>query len=203
MGTLRIAIFASHNGSTMQAILDACFENRIDAIPCVVISNNRNSVALQRSKAAGVPSFLINSQTHPDEDERDAYILEVLRNHQTDFVILAGYMKKIGPRTLGGFEGKILNTHPALLPKFGGQGMYGMHVHEAVLAAGERESGATVHVIDEEYDHGPIIAQKVVSVHPSDTPETLRDRVAEAERALYVETIGRIADRSLVIPERR
>jgi phosphoribosylglycinamide formyltransferase-1 len=107
--------------------------------------------------------------------------------------VLAGYMKKIGPRTLARYRGLVLNIHPALLPKFGGQGMYGRRVHEEVLAAGDRMTGVTVHLADEEYDRGPILAQREVPVVRGDTVDSLAARVLEAEHALYVETLARIA----------
>ena len=109
-------------------------------------------------------------------------------------MVLAGYMKRVGPHTLARFRGRILNTHPALLPKFGGQGMYGLHVHRAVLAAGERVTGASIHLVTEEYDAGPVIAQCHVPIAGGDTPETLARRVQERERAFLVETLGAIAD---------
>ncbi|HEU5194409.1 MAG TPA: formyltransferase family protein, partial [Methylomirabilota bacterium] len=110
-----------------------------------------------------------------------------------DLVVLAGYMKKLGPRTLAHFRGRIINTHPALLPKFGGRGMYGLHVHGAVLAAGEKTTGASVHLVDEEYDTGRIVAQCEVDVRAGDTPETLAERVQRHERALLVDVLARVA----------
>jgi phosphoribosylglycinamide formyltransferase 1 len=203
MTILKLAIFASHNGSTMQSVIDACTDGRLAAVPTLVISNNSKSVALQRVTEAGIRGYLVNSKTHPDEEVRDGYILHLLQESQVDLIVLAGYMKKIGPKTLEAFAGRILNTHPALLPKFGGKGMYGMFVHEAVLAAGEHETGVTIHIVDEEYDHGPIIAQKRVPVHRGDTPENLQDRVMEAEKELYVDTIKGMIDGTLIIPKPR
>ena len=110
-----------------------------------------------------------------------------------EIVVLAGYMRKIGPRTLRAFHGRILNTHPALLPKFGGQGMYGLHVHRAVLAAGDAVTGASVHWVDADYDTGDVIAQREVAVEPGDTPETLAARVQTAERALLVDVLRRLS----------
>lgn len=193
MSPLRLGIFASHHGRTMQSILDACRNGTIEAVPGVIISNNRDAVALQRADEAGIPNFSLNTRTHPDDEYRDRQVLQILLDHDVHLVILAGYMKKIGPATLEHYRGHSLNSHPALLPKYGGRGMYGMFVHEAVLAAGEQESGVTIHVVDEEYDHGPIVAQRTVPVYPSDDASSLRDRVLAAEQGLYVETIDRIA----------
>ena len=127
-------------------------------------------------------------------------MLEALRDAKIDLVILAGYMKKIGPKTLVAFSNRILNIHPALLPKHGGQGMYGLRVHEAVIAAGETESGATVHLIDAEYDEGPILQQITVPVLLDDTPETLQKRVLEKEHFLYPDTLAKIARSEIKLP---
>ena len=177
----------------MQAIFDAIKAGTLDVNPVVVISNNSNSTAFERAKNVNVPRYHLSGKTHPDPEELDAAMYEILQKYNTDLVILAGYMKKIGNRTLNAFNGKILNIHPALLPKFGGQGMYGMRVHEAVLAAGESESGVTIHVIDDQYDNGPIIAQEKVPVQKGDTAETLAARVLKVEHTLYSQTIGKIA----------
>ena len=127
-------------------------------------------------------------------------ILDTLLAHEVEIVILAGYMKKLGPKTLAHFEGAILNIHPALLPKFGGQGMYGIHVHEAVLAANEIETGVTIHLVTEEYDTGAIIAQEKVPVMPGDTPQTLAARVLQTEHALFPAVLQQIALGQISLP---
>jgi len=190
---LRLGFLASHGGSNVQAILDACREGRLDAEPCVVISNNSAAQVLDRAQAARVPAYHLSSQVHPDPARLDEAILATLEKHRVDVIVLAGYMKKLGPKTLARYRGRVLNIHPALLPKFGGHGMYGHHVHEAVLAAGETQSGATVHVADEEYDRGRILAQKKVPVMADDTAESLAARVLQVEHQLYAETLQRIA----------
>lgn len=192
MPTLHLGFLASHGGSNLQAILDACKAGRLDAVPCVVIGNNSDSLALARARREGIPAYHVSGTTHPGGVE-DAEIRRLFTAHGVDTVILAGYMKKLGPLTLQAFRGRILNIHPALLPKHGGQGMYGSRVHAAVLAAGESVSGATVHLVDDRYDHGPILAQREVAVLPDDTPESLAARVLAQEHALYVETLQRIA----------
>ena len=121
----------------MQAIIDAINAGTLDVNPVVVISNNSNSKAFDRAKNENIPRHHISGKTHPDPDESDRAMCETLQKYKADLVILAGYMKKIGDKTLSAFNGRILNIHPALLPKFGGQGMYGLRVHEAVLAAGQ------------------------------------------------------------------
>jgi len=193
MSALKIALFASHGGSNAQAIMDACADGRLSATVAVVISNNSQSGALERARQAGVPSRHLSSKTYPQEEKLDRAVLDVLLEHEVGLIALAGYMKKLGPQTLAAFAGRIVNVHPSLLPKFGGPGMYGRHVHEAVLAAGERETGVTVHIVDAEYDEGPIVAQCRVPVLPGDTAETLAERVLRREHEFYVETLRRIA----------
>jgi phosphoribosylglycinamide formyltransferase-1 len=190
---LRLGFLASHEGSNVQAILDACREGRLDAEPCVVISNNSDAMALDRAMAARIPGFHLSSHIHPDPNRLDEAILEVLLKHRVNLIVLAGYMKKLGPKTLAQYRGRVLNIHPALLPKFGGQGMYGSRVHEAVLASGDKETGVTIHLVDEEYDRGKILAQKNVPVNPDDTAESLGARVLAAEYEIYVATLQRIA----------
>lgn len=176
----------------MQAIIDACNDGRIQAIPAVVISNNGASAALERANREGIPAYHISSKNNPDSYALDCAVRDVLLKHQVDLIVLAGYMKKIGVQTLSAFKGRIINIHPALLPRHGGKGMYGRNVHEQVLASGDAETGVTVHVVTDEYDTGPILAQQVVPVLENDTPDTLSDRVLEIEHRLYVETIARI-----------
>ena len=127
-----------------------------------------------------------------DDGEDDA-ILSALKEHDIEWVLLLGYMKKLGARTLAHYQGRIINTHPALLPKFGGHGFFGRKVHEAVIEAGETESGATIHLVDVEYDTGPLLSQVKVPVHRSDTAESLEARVKTAEQKLLVQTLAELA----------
>jgi phosphoribosylglycinamide formyltransferase-1 len=197
MPKLNLGFLASHGGSNMQAIIDACNEGRLDAKPCVVISNNSESGALQRAEKEEIPYYHISIATNPDNV--DDAILEALLKHNVDIVVLAGYMKKLGDKVIEKFKGKILNIHPALLPKYGGKGMYGNYVHEAVLAAGDKVSGPTVHVVDSAYDHGKILAKREVPVYPVDTVETLSARVLEQEHILFAETLQKIAEGEIVL----
>jgi phosphoribosylglycinamide formyltransferase 1 len=190
---LRIGVLASHEGTTLQAILDACESGEITGRVVTVISNNSDSGALRRARAAGAEAVHLSSKTHPEPGALDAAVSHALTRNQVDVVMLAGYMKKLGPALLERYRGRILNTHPALLPKFGGQGMYGMRVHEAVLRAGETESGPSVHLVDAEYDTGRVLAQAQVPIETGDTPETLAARVQERERRLVVAVLGQIA----------
>jgi phosphoribosylglycinamide formyltransferase-1 len=187
-----LALFASHDGSNVQAIVDACKSARLRARPCLIISNNSRSGALARAGADQIPSAHLSSATHPEPEALDGAILSTLQSHQAELVILAGYMKKLGPQTLRAFEGRILNSHPALLPRFGGKGMFGRAVHEAVLAAGETETGITIHQVDEEYDHGAIVAQCTIPILPGDDVETLGARSLAREHAFWVETLQEI-----------
>ena len=190
---LGLGFLASHGGSNMQAVIDACREGRLDAEPRVVISNNSLSIALRRAADAGIPHFHVSTVTHPDDDARDRAIVDILERHGVDLVVLGGYMKELGAATISRFRGRIVNVHPALLPKFGGRGFYGISVHEAVLASGEKVTGATIHLVDEQIDHGAVLAQRMVAVEESDTAETLAERVLAVEHSLYVDTLRRIA----------
>lgn len=191
---MRIAVLASHGGTILQAVLDACAAGQLNAQVVLVISNNSNSGAMNRARKAGVSTAHLSSATHPTPDALDAAMVTALSESGADWVLLAGYMKKLGPRVLTAFRERIINTHPALLPKFGGAGFYGRRVHEAVLAAGDTETGATLHLVDEHYDSGPILAQVRVPVRQHDDAATLEERVKVAERKLVVATLTELAE---------
>ncbi len=194
---VRLGILASHNGSNMQAVVDACKAGELKADPVLVISNNSGSRVLKRAEREGVRSCVLNGKTHPAPEDLDRAMVEVLLQEEVDLLVLAGYMKKLGPEVLRAYWGRILNTHPALLPKFGGKGMWGDRVHEAVLSSGDSVTGATVHLVTEDYDEGPIVAQVEVPVYPDDTVSELRDRVLVQEHRLYVDTLKSIVDGSI------
>ena len=194
MRDLLLGVLASHGGSNLQAMIDACKDGRLNAKVCAIISNNSDSMALRRARREGIPDYHLSGKTHPESGDLDKAIFDVLNQHGVDLVILAGYMKKLGPHVLSRYHGRILNIHPALLPRFGGTGMYGNYVHEAVLEAGERVTGVTIHLVDEVYDHGPIIAQCEVPVLDGDTADSLSERVLKREHEFYVETLQRIAE---------
>ena len=198
--TLRLGFLASHGGSNLQAILDAIDAGTLPAQAAVVICNNSTEAALGRAAAKGIPALHLSSKTHPDPDALDRAILAALQENAVNLVVLAGYMKKLGPRTLAAYTRRVLNVHPALLPKYGGRGMYGMRVHTAVVAAKEKESGATVHLVTDEYDEGPALAQARVPVLPGDTPEALAARVLEQEHRLYPDVLRRIAIGEITLP---
>jgi phosphoribosylglycinamide formyltransferase 1 len=190
---LTIAVLASHEGTTLQCIVDACATGHIQGKVVVIISNNGNSGALSRARTAGIPAHHLSSVTHPAPDALDAAIRATLIEAQVDVVFLAGYLKRLGPATLVAFRGRVLNTHPALLPKFGGQGMFGDQVFHAVLAARESESGVSVHLVDDTYDTGRVIRQVRVPVTTTDSVESLKARVRASEREVVVHTLAAIA----------
>jgi phosphoribosylglycinamide formyltransferase-1 len=200
---MKIAVLASGEGTTLQAVLDACASGRVAARVGVVISNNAAAGALRRARSAGVPARHLSAASAGGPGAQDQALSKTLVEFATDLVLLAGYMKRLGPSTLAAFAGRIINTHPALLPQFGGQGMYGLNVHRAVLAAGLKVSGASVHWVDENYDTGAVIAQVRVPVEPGDSAQSLAARVQAAERELVIEVLAAAASGSLTPPRRR
>jgi phosphoribosylglycinamide formyltransferase-1 len=187
---VRLSLLGSGAGSTVGAVLDAVADGRIAADAALVVSNNSGAGVLDVAAAHGVPTAHLSSVTHPDPAALDAAVLAALDAAGTDLVVLAGYMKKLGPLTLAAYDGRVVNVHPALLPAYGGQGMYGDRVHAAVLADGAAVSGATVHLVTAGYDEGPVLAQVEVPVEPDDSVETLRGRVQAAEKRLLVEWLS-------------
>ena len=193
MRKLNIGILASHGGSNLQAIVDACKSEIIIATPVVVISNNSKSGALRRAKNEGIPCFHISKSLYDDDNEVDYQITQKLLRYEVDLIVLAGYMKRLGELIMSTFKDRIVNVHPSLLPKFGGKGMYGIKVHESALEAGEHKTGVTIHKVQGEYDRGTILAQAEVQIRENDTPSSLRDRVLIVEHELYVERLMEIS----------
>ena len=188
----RLGILASHRGSNFQAILDACHRGELAAETRVAISNNSGSLALERARKEGIPALHISGVTHPDPNAQDLAILTALREYDVELVVTAGYMKKLGPLTLEAFAGRIVNIHPSLLPRHGGHGMFGMNVHRAVIAEGDRETGITIHYVDGDYDTGPVIDQISIPVAIDDTPESLADKLIDLEHDFLVQTLKKI-----------
>lgn len=186
---LRFGFLASHGGSGMRAVVDACRAGALRAIPGVLITNNVNSEAMVWAQACGVSCVHLSGRTHPSPVDLDRAITEALVAAGANLIVLSGYMRKLGPEVLARFGARILNVHPALLPRHGGQGMYGDRVHAHVLSSGDTTSGATVHLVDREYDTGPIVAQQSIPVLDGDTIETLGQRVRSAEQTLLVATL--------------
>lgn len=191
--TARIAVFASGGGSNLQAILDylAARGDSRGSDVVLVASDRPDAGALARARRSRIPEAVMRSPRVPDGSE----VLELLRRHQADFIALAGFLKLIPKEILAEFPGRIVNIHPALLPAFGGPGMYGERVHRAVLMAGARVSGATVHYVDEEYDRGTILAQWPVPVLADDSIQTLAARVLKVEHVLYPRVVDAVASR--------
>lgn len=191
---LRIAVLASGEGLTLQALLDAIATGRLNAEIALVVSNNADAGALQRARQAGIATRHLSVTTHPLPAALDAALTAALQEAAPDVVVTAGYMKRLGPQVLEAFSRRMINVHPSLLPNYGGEGMYDRHVHAAVLAAGETESGASVHFVEGDYDSGPVIAQVRVPVRADDTPEALAERVKQGERRLLVDVLQRRAE---------
>ncbi|MBS0491583.1 MAG: phosphoribosylglycinamide formyltransferase [Proteobacteria bacterium] len=196
---LKLGFLASKNGTSMRAIVEAARAGGLAVEPRVVVSNNRKAPALEFAAERGVPTLVIPTQADPEA--ADAALCAALEGAGVELVILSGYLRRLGPLTLGRYRNRILNIHPGLLPAFGGEGMYGRRVHEAVIAAGASESGATIHAVDEIYDHGPVIERRTVPVLAGDTAETLEARVAAMEPGFFVETLARIAAGELRLPD--
>lgn len=193
MEPLRISVLVSGNGSNFQAVIDAIEDGTIENARIVgVISSSENAFALQRAQQHEIPFTAITKHEYNDIRDRMDAILNVLESEHPDLIVLAGYLSILPPKVVEKFKGKIINIHPALLPKFGGKDHYGIKVHERVLAAGETESGATVHYVDEGVDTGEIILQEKVPVLPGDTPQILRERVLEVEHRILPQAIAMI-----------
>lgn len=180
---MNIAVFASGNGTDLQAIIDG----RV----CLVISNNEEANCLNRAKKDSIPNYYVDSKNFDSKEDFEKRLLELLKKYNTDIVFLAGYLKMMPLNIINKYD--IYNIHPSLLPKFGGKGMYGINVHKAVLKAQEKETGVTIHKVNEEYDKGEIVGQVKVPVLQNDTPEILANRVLEKEHEFLVEILSKIA----------
>lgn len=191
--TLKLGFLASRGGSSMRAILAAIEAGELAAEARLAISNNADAPALRHARERGVRALHVSARTEGSAEAADRRIAEALREAGVDWVVLSGYLRPVGPATLAAFPERVLNIHPALLPAYGGQGMYGRRVHEAVIAAGERVTGATVHLVDDEYDHGDILARRQIPVAPDDTAETIEARVMAMEPRLYIDALKAIS----------
>lgn len=195
---MKIGFLASHGGSAARALVAACEDGRLNAQAIALASNNSKSAALAWAAEAGLKTAHLSGKKYPDPQELDRAILDFLVTAGVDTLVLSGYMRELGPQVLGHFAGRLINIHPSLLPKHGGRGMYGDNVHKAVLAAGETESGATVHQVIVGIDEGPIVAQERVPVLPDDTWQSLKTRVQAIESDLMLRALqelsGQLAD---------
>lgn len=195
-GPLRLAVLLSGGGTTLENLVARTADGRLRGVEIRVVISSRSEVrGVRIAREAGLPLVVLRRRDYVDDDAFSTAITATLDAAGVDLVVLAGFLCfwRIPPAYLG----RVLNIHPALLPRFGGRGFFGHHVHEAVLAAGETQSGCTVHLADNQYDHGPIVARSVVPVEPGDTPDTLAARVGAAERELYPQVIQRVADEGL------
>lgn len=183
----RIGILASHNGSGLDALYQGIEQKVLDAKLCLVISNNTNALVLQKAKQYGIDSFVINQSNYEAPDQK---IYELLTKYQCDYIFLSGYMKKLSSILTNSFT--IINSHPALLPKYGGVGMYGKYVHEAVIKNQEKISGVTIHYVNEEYDKGEFILQKELQLAPNETSESLEKKIKELEKEAIVEAFVKL-----------
>ena len=188
----RIAVFCSGSGSNFQAIFHALKKKQLNAEIVLCLSNRSQCGAMEFARQNGIAAVHLTEKQFSSYDEFAEAMLKCLREEQIDNIVLAGYMRKVPEAVVAAFPDRIINIHPALLPKFGGEGMYGIHVHTAVLEAGETESGATVHLVNEEYDKGRILMQRHVPVLPDDTPETLAARVLACEHTLYPDALEKL-----------
>ncbi len=202
---LRVGVLASGGGTNLQSILDNCAAGRIDAEVVIVISDIECG-ALARARKAGIPAEHIDRRDkdrYPNREVFDRAVLERLQAHNAELVCLAGYLRIMTRELVDAFANRMMNIHPALLPSFGGQGMWGHHVHQAVLDYGCKVSGCTVHFVSLDTDGGPIILQRAVPVEEDDTPETLAARILPHEHALFSEAIQLFAEGRLKIDGHR
>lgn len=192
---MNIAVLVSGGGTNLQNLIDRIADGTLSGVRiCRVIASKVGTFAQTRAEKAGLPFSVVHRKDYPDLDSYDETLLRLLEQSGTELVVLGGFLSLLGPRVVDRYRNRILNIHPALLPAFGGKGMYGLHVHEAVLDSGVKWTGATVHFINENYDDGPILLQQPVPVRQDDTPESLQARVmAEGERLLLPEAVRLIA----------
>lgn len=188
----RIGILASYNGSGFETIQKAIDEKILDAKVVVVISNNTNAGVLQKAESYDIPNFIINDKRYPNQDMDDK-ITRLLIDFQCDYIFLSGFMKKIESKLLNAFPNRIINTHPALLPSiYGGVGMYGRFVHEAVIKNAESKSGVTIHYVNEIYDEGEIILKKELEIACDETADSLENKIKELEKVAIVEAFKKL-----------
>lgn len=191
---MRLAVFASGGGTNFQAILDAIADGDLPATVALCVSNRPDAGALERAERHDVPTAVLDPDAFSSAKAFAEELLSTLSDFRVTFIALAGYLRKIPSPVIERFRHRITNIHPALLPAFGGKGMYGMNVHRAVVEHGVRWSGATVHLVDETYDTGPIVLQEPVPVYPEDTPQQLADRILPVEHRLYSEALRLFAE---------
>ncbi len=189
MSDLSIAVFVSGGGTNLQSLIDAANQDYFTGKITAVISNNSGAFALERAAKEHIANYHISKKQFPGNEQLVYKIKEVLEKHKVNLIVLAGYMKLLPPAIVKQFKNRIINIHPALLPKYGGKGMYGMNVHKAVIESGDNVSGATVHFVDEIFDNGVILIQRTIPVMQEDNAETLAARVLKIEHVILPETV--------------
>lgn len=188
---IRIGILSSHNGSGFETIQNACENKILNAQVVLVVSNNTKAKVLEKASNKNIPNFIINANKYPNEN-LDEKITNLMKEFKVDYIFLSGYMKKIEKNLVTNYENKILNSHPALLPKFGGHGMYGSNVHKAVIEAKEKESGCTIHFVNENYDEGKFVLQNKINLNDNETVESLELRIKDLESKTIVEAFEKL-----------
>jgi phosphoribosylglycinamide formyltransferase-1 len=203
MSKKRVAVLASGRGSNFKKILEKVKENYIPADIVLLITNNAKAGALAIAASSSIPAKVIIPGEFDDSNAFNDAILQALIDAKVDYIILAGYLKLIGPQIVDRYKNKILNIHPALLPSFGGKGMYGHHVHQAVYDCGAKVSGVTVHLVNNEYDLGPIVMQRAVPIDDVKSPDEIASRVLKIEHKIYPEAVKLLVENRLVVNQRR
>ncbi len=199
----RIAILASGRGSNFQAILEKINEGYISAVVGIVITNIPTAGVLEIAASRGIPVKIITPKSFPDSQSYNDEILKTLTDNRIDYIILAGYLKMIGRQIVDRYSNKIINIHPALLPAFGGKGMYGHHVHDAVYERGVKVSGPTVHLVNNEYDAGPIVLQKAISIEDAQNAEEIAQRVLKIEHEIFPQAVKLLVEDQLKVEKLR
>jgi phosphoribosylglycinamide formyltransferase-1 len=199
---MNVAVFASGSGSNFQALIDRVEAGDLHCTLSLCVGNNSAAFAFERAKKHGIPTRHIAPSHFPSEEAYADALCAALGEYRIDIIALAGYMKKIPRSVISAYPHKIINIHPGLLPAFGGKGLYGEKVHQAVLDYGAKVSGCTIHFVDEEYDSGPIIVQKCVPVEEGDTPDSLGARILPNEHKAYVEAVQLFAEGRLKVEGR-
>lgn len=197
----RLLILASGQGSLFFSIVQACKSGHLNAEVIGLLSDNNKALVLKKAHAERITIKILKPKNFISFSKWDEALYNYLRERKPDWILLAGFLKKIGPKVLSAFKNRVLNIHPSLLPHHGGAGMYGIHVHRAVITGKDKKTGISVHLVSEEYDTGPVLAQKELLVFKNDTPESLQKRVKATEQTFYVSVLQKIITGEICISE--
>ena len=195
----RLLILASGTGTLFMSIVQSCKTKHLKAEVIQLISDHNQAPVLKKANKENISIKILNPKDFPSFSDWDEALYQHLKNQNPDLILLAGFVKKIGPKVLDFFKNRILNIHPSLLPRHGGHGMYGLHVHRSVLEAGDKKTGISIHLVSEEYDTGPILAQTEIPVSPKDTPESLQKKVKKVELTFYISTLKKILNGKILL----